>query len=239
MVVVALLLLVSTLYVSFVELDSFHTHILLVDSSRVPATKISLIRNVFVSNRDRNPYVKDNATEIEVINNIGYNHKSAGFGFGDAATTVNLIKNYFKHGPDSHSRPSCYLYDDTATLTNVYLQGNIDTEYRCDATSGDETDICHKTGNAIVQPGDVALSPVFVGSGFAELDANLVPFTTSYEAGAIHPSRDFIDTRIFDTINIAAADCSGDLGSGAIISSVSSVGGYPAVLDVPPPMDSE
>lgn len=209
------------------------------DSGTAPPSQISLLRNVFISNRDRNPYVKDGATGIEVINNFSYNHKGAALGFGSSGTTLNAIKNYYKHGSDSILRPSCYLKPNSgASLSNIHLDGNIDTKFRCDSLLGEETDICHKESNAAVSPDDISSVPVFAGSGFVAVDAGLVPGDIFPEVGAIHPVRDSIDTRILDTANIGATDCN-DLGTGVIISSVGSVGGFPTITLISPPLDSE
>eukprot|EP00567_Pseudictyota_dubia_P008425 CAMPEP_0197439364 /NCGR_PEP_ID=MMETSP1175-20131217/6123_1 /TAXON_ID=1003142 /ORGANISM="Triceratium dubium, Strain CCMP147" /LENGTH=676 /DNA_ID=CAMNT_0042969271 /DNA_START=77 /DNA_END=2108 /DNA_ORIENTATION=- len=208
-------------------------------STYAAPSKISLLRNVFISNRDRNPYVKSGATEIEVINNFGYNHKSAAFAFADDGTSVHVINNYYKHGHDSHSRASCYLHADGASLSTVYLSGNIDTCYRSDASQGGETEFCHKEGNSPVAAGEVANAPVFTGSGFTSsmIEASNVPGDLFPSVGAIHPSRDSIDERILSTANIDVLTCN-DKGNGAVISDVNEVD-YPPIQNVQSPADAD
>uniref|UniRef100_A0A7S1UWQ8 Pectate lyase C n=1 Tax=Grammatophora oceanica TaxID=210454 RepID=A0A7S1UWQ8_9STRA len=209
-------------------------------SGTVAPKRISMYRNVFANNRDRNPRIADAATEVEIINNYGYNWRSAGFTFSDAITTAHAINNAYKHGPDSQNRQSFYLHD-LVTTNDVYLDGNIDSCFRPDASMGSETDVAHQENNEAVATSDISSSVIFSGSGITELvDASSVADAIFPTVGAIHPARDSIDTRILSTANHGTWSCA-DKGTGTIITSVDDTGDfYPDGSGAPSaPVDSD
>ena len=214
----------------------------LIGTDAAPPSNITMYRNAFISNEDRNPKVKDSATDIEVINNFAYNWKSDGMGVDvGGSSAINSINNYYRHGPDTIDRQAFYL---NTGAHSVFLSGNVENCYRPDAAAGAETDVAHGAGNGPVDPAIIVGTPAFAVSGLIPMTADLVPAAVIQDVGAMHPQRDEVDERILATLADGGSEraCVGgnvNLGSGSIIASVAAVGGYPAVATPPPPLDTD
>jgi len=200
-----------------------------------PPSNITFYRNAFLNNKDRNPKIKDNATNIELINNFGYNWKASGLGIDKGGRSkINVINNYYKHGPNRIKRQAFYLQPGKH---KIYLSGNIDNCYRPNANTGKETDVAHGRKNGPVDPTIITKKPAFKGTGIRPIPANQVPNKILSTVGAIHPTRDTIDTRIINTIQKSGktVNCPNgqkiDLGKGKVIKTEKEVGGYPTITN--------
>ncbi len=204
-----------------------------------PPSNITFYRNAFLNNKDRNPKVKDNSTNVELINNFGYNWKASGLGTDEGgSSSINAVNNYYKHGADRLDREAFYLQPGSH---KVYLSGNIDNCYRPDANTGNETDVAHGQNNGPVDTSIISDSPVFEGSGINPIPAAQVADDVLASVGAIHPVRDSIDTRIINTIQDSGNTLSCpngriiDLGKGKVIFTENEAGGYPAITGAAAP----
>lgn len=190
----------------------------------VTAPNTTFFQNAFFSNADRNPKIR--SLNVEVINNLGYNWKASGLGVSDSlSSTVHGINNFYVHGPESLDRPAFYLKENGAGSQSIYLSGNIDSRFRPDPNHGDEWDVAHGYESAMRSP-----VLVFEPSGVSPIPADQVPAKVLAEVGAITPERDSIDQRILNTL---ASD------TGAFLLSQDDVGGYPPIVSLPVPVDSD
>jgi len=173
------------------------------------ATRVTIAKNLFAHNNARHPLVKDNSSQIEIINNYVYN-------YGTEATTVNsdtsnhIIKNFYREGVNSLNRPPVYLKPGSAS----WLKGNIGF-YR-ESNDLPESDIAHGTSTGI---GTISTAPLFTPSGVDELNASNVLDYLVENVGAMWPQRDLSDERIIDTVLNR---------TGQLIDRVGEVGGYPS-----------
>ncbi|HYN89115.1 MAG TPA: hypothetical protein VER55_11320 [Ardenticatenaceae bacterium] len=92
---------------------------------------VTVVRNLFMSNRNRNPYVKINKSQI--INNIVYNWQYLATQIAGGMTT-DIIGNLYKAGPDSGTRSEvvCRLVSDWTDCNfgppgnpSIYIAGNV------------------------------------------------------------------------------------------------------------------
>ena len=187
------------------------------------AVRVSVIRNVFAHNVDRNPFIQGiNATlpnqSIEVVNNYVYNFTAAGTTV--AHSRVHLVNNFYRPGVNTTiDRPPVYLQ----TQHTSYLRGNLG-HYRPTDTRR-QADIAHGKGVAHVRT-----RSLFAGSGVSKTHASHLLEYALANAGARWPRRDRVDTRILNTVKN---------GTGKAIHRVSQVGGYPSYRRGSPPRDSD
>ena len=100
--------------------------------------RISLLRNLFAHNRDRNPDVKGTSIgPVEIVNNVFFNPRSEFGEFYDdeGDLRVNYIGNTALSGPSTRKSSAPYAVDirndDSPTFdAMVYVQGNIDGNHR-------------------------------------------------------------------------------------------------------------
>ncbi len=127
----------SSLFAEAIETNGESFGYLLGTDAGSPPRNVTFYRNAFFSNKDRNPKIKDSATDIEVINNFGYNWVADGMGVSDEGSSdVNSINNYYRHGPDTIDREAFYL---RLADHDVYLSGNI---HHCGLRSSGCADSC-------------------------------------------------------------------------------------------------
>jgi hypothetical protein len=193
--------------------------------------RISLLRNLFAHNRDRNPDVKGTAIgPVEIVNNVFYNPKSQFGEFYDdeGDLRINYIGNTALSGPSTRrTRPpyAVEIHNDRSPTFDamVHVRGNIDGRHR---RSGSEPD------ELVVRPDDRAhLAP----EPFLPLTVETLAPEAALErvlanAGATLPTRDRLDRQVVeDVIN----------RTGHVIGDPADAGGWPSLSSGPVPVDSD
>jgi len=170
--------------------------------------KVSLYRNLYVSNKTRNPKVKG---KNEFVNNVVYNWGNAGNTYGhsvsgdayimggsEGVSEVNIINNYFVGGPLTPTSKTTPFSRGTGTF-NVYGAGNYFDNNQNGVLDGTEVPF-NETG----YPG--ITGDAFKGVPFAYPLAN--PTQTAEQAfqwildsvGACYPRRDPVDAQIIGDV---------------------------------------
>lgn len=148
--------------------------------------RISVLRNVFVSNFWRNPQIEACAG-AEVINNLIYNYGPGGILVSGGPSQVDIIGNVLIPGPDTvnaGTRAAIELKD--ATPGSAYYLSDNETHLGRDAARG--------AGLALVAQAPLVLPQ----SGTPVLPAQRVRSLVLSEAGARLPRRDQIDARLIE-----------------------------------------
>ncbi|MFW6351374.1 MAG: pectate lyase [Bacteroidota bacterium] len=91
--------------------------------------EVSLIRNVLAFNDDRNPTIRGDSREVEVINNLIYNSASHAIYLGSRgprnySVNVLLKGNHYITGPDNMNRYLLSVHDHVADSLNVFWSDN-------------------------------------------------------------------------------------------------------------------
>jgi hypothetical protein len=193
--------------------------------------RISLVRNLFAHNRDRNPDVKGTGIgPVEIVNNLFYDPRSA-FGefydhFGDLR--INYIGNTALSGPSTRSGPVPYAVDIRNRFSEtsdalVYVQGNIDGTYRASGSEPEELVVEPEARRYLVpQPFQPQMAEAL------EPEAALAWVLA--HAGATAPARDRLDRQVVEEV----------VGrSGRVISDPADAGGWPELQAGPAPQDSD
>jgi pectate lyase len=193
--------------------------------------RISLLRNLFAHNRDRNPDVKGTSIgPVEIVNNVFYNPKSQFGEFYDVSgdLVVNYIGNNALSGPSTRRTRvphAVEIHNDRSPTfdARVHVRDNIDGRHR---RSGFEPD------ELVVRPDDRAyLAP----EPFQPLTVEALAPEAALErvlanAGATSPTRDRLDRQVIeDVIN----------RTGHIIGDPADAGGWPSLSSGPVPVDSD
>jgi pectate lyase len=193
--------------------------------------RITLLRNLFAHNRDRNPDVKGTSIgPVEIVNNVFYDPKSQ---FGefydiDGDLRVNYIGNTVISGPSTRRTRVPYaveIHNDYSSTFDamVYVRGNVDGAHRSGESEPDEL---------VVRPGDrLWLAPApFAPLTVEALDAEAARAFVLANAGATRPARDSLDRRaIDDVIN----------RSGRVVNDADEAGGWPRLNSGPVPVDAD
>lgn len=196
-------------------------------------THISIVKNLFASNMQRNPEVRA-GQEIEIVNNYIYNYGLAhtamfiGAGTGGALeTTVHAIGNVFDPGPDTPNYKVPIALSTMGKGSGVFLSDNLWTKIGTDS-AGNQSQL----KLAWDQGGMKYLTdkPVFTGSNIKILDSQDVKAYVLANAGASPYQRDSVDARI-----IASTDDK----TGRIVDSVAEAGGSAANVAVRHALDSD
>jgi pectate lyase len=191
--------------------------------------RISLLRNLFAHNRDRNPDVQGTSIgPVEIINNVFYDPISQFGEFYDIAGDLraNYIGNTVMSGPSTRRSDVPYaleiLNDYSPTFdAMVYVRGNIDGAHRSGASEPEEL---------VVHPGGrqwLARAP-FLPVTVEAMDAEAARAFVLANAGATRPARDTLDRQaIEDVIN----------RSGRVVDDAEEAGGWPSLSSGPVPAD--
>lgn len=200
--------------------------------------RISLVRNVFASNDDRNPLMGCGAP-YELINNIGYNGYQVGASMAlREGTRVNFIGNVYLAGP--MHRPSRYqviVYgadDGPLVPESIFVRDNLTPR----ADPGDDWAVMGWGG---IHGGDYNGSPlpetVRAATPFEMSDAPAAPIPAAElvdrllpTVGASLPQRDAVDARVVEDIRN---------GTGGLIDDPSEVGGWPELAAGTAPADAD
>ncbi|MCA0939992.1 hypothetical protein LCM08_24745 [Salipiger pacificus] len=87
------------------------------------SSNVSIIGNLLVSNKFRNALIKDDAKNIEFINNVIYNYGNEGL-VAAGASTVHVIGNTFIKGEDSSGREAIRFIGSTGEAA-YYVSDNV------------------------------------------------------------------------------------------------------------------
>jgi len=196
---------------------------------------ISLIRNLFAHNLDRNPYLR--STKAAIVNNLIYNAKEPAAGIQPkyGPIEVSFVGNVIKPGPDSGSTSGCIAwlvgynndFYNNGSGSKIYTKDDI--TFNCDKYSGewvgvlDPNNYRHVSGLKVISP------PVWPPN-LKILNSEDVEKYVLANAGARPFDRDAVDLRIINDVKN---------GTGRIIDSPKDVGGWPVlaknkkVLDIP------
>ena len=193
--------------------------------------RITLLRNVFAHNRDRNPDVKGTGIgPIEIVNNLFYNPRSQFGEFYDlaGALRINYIGNTVLSGPSTRRTEVPHavevLNDYSSTFdVMVYVRDNIDAKHRRTPTDPDELAV-HPDSRAWLAPRPFQPLSVEALGAAAARDVVLA------NAGATQPARDGLDQRaIDDVVN----------RTGRVVDQPAEAGGWPLLHSGPVPTDAD
>lgn len=200
--------------------------------------RVSLVRNVFAHNDDRNPLMGC-AHPYELINNVGYNGYQVGAAMAlSEGTRVNFVGNVYLAGP--MHRPSRYQVivsgSDGGPLVpeSIYVRDNL-------TPRADPSDDWAVMGWGGVHGGDYNGSPlpesVRALTPFEMSDAPAEPIPAAElvdrllpTVGASRPLRDAVDARVVEDIRS---------GTGRLIDHPSEVGGWPELASGAPLPDAD
>lgn len=190
------------------------------------AKNISIHRNLFAHNNERNPLMKG-GTKTEVINNIIYNWGSAGTRINDYEDTgnnfTNVVNNYYKSGPNSGNEKGISI--DSRNIPAgpfAYIVGN----------SFNGTVPSNPWDSAYVDASmqHRSTGPAFPLSNVTVQEANTMYASVVNGAGALVPARDSIDSRVVQEVQT---------GTGGMVNSQNDVGGWPSFPTGMYPTDSD
>ncbi len=186
--------------------------------------KVSFIRNLWISNKSRNPKAKGT---IRYVNNVVYNWGGTGFVGGHSAANhyADLINNYFIKGPSS-TGPFAGQF--TATDC-IYQSGNwidLNCDGRLDGLPALPEDFARTKGPSLqVAPG-VSGEPPWTP------DSAAVACEEILRAAGASMHRDAVDNRLI-------ADLASFGTRGQIISDPEDMGGFGVITGGPPPKDTD
>lgn len=163
--------------------------------------RISLLRNLFAHNRDRNPDIKGTRIgPIEIVNNVFYNPRSQFGEFYDIAGPfrVNYIGNVALTGPSTRRTNRPYAFDITNDFSPtfdglVHVRDNIDSSHRPDGSGAEEL---------VVSPDDrrwLAAAP-FPPLTVEPLAVEVARDRVLANAGVTRPVRDGLDQRAIEDV---------------------------------------
>jgi hypothetical protein len=193
--------------------------------------RISLVRNLFAHNRDRNPDVKGTGSgPIEIVNNVFYNPNSQFGEFYDdeGDLRINYIGNTALSGPSTRREEPPYaveIYNDRSPDFDVmvHVRDNIDGHHRRNDSEPDEL---------VVRPdGRGYLSPEpFLPLAAEALASEVALERVLAQVGATAPMRDRLDRQaVDDVIN----------RTGQVIDDPAEAGGWPDLRSGPAPADRD
>ncbi|MDN5203135.1 T9SS type A sorting domain-containing protein [Fulvivirgaceae bacterium BMA10] len=190
-------------------------------------TNISVLKNLFAHNVQRNPNV--NGATGELINNVIYNWGGRGVTLDDVSQ-LNVIGNYAKSGVNSKKNQGYMMISGqggTPVSKAIYVDGNYHSDYRTNPDTGNEWDIF--AGNAS-ESQYRKTQPHSFNQGTSILTAFEAYDQVLAEAGA-SLFRDAVDDRIVN-------DAKNKTGTNNI-TSPASVGGWPSIAMGTPYQDTD
>ena len=196
-------------------------------------SQISVLRNLFASNMDRNPEVRA-GQEIEIINNYIYNPGKVGdvIGVGGGTngtltTSAAIIGNVIDFGPSSTGKVQAPIaLEKMGVGSAVYIYDNAVRNAAGDLVEPDQGTLIMNLGG-----GHHAVSGhSFVGSHVTLLNTGDILAYMMKNVGASANDRDSIDAGILDYVLN---------GGGRIVNSVADAGGFIESVSVRPAVDSD
>lgn len=204
--------------------------------------------NLFAHHSSRNPRFAGNETpacdNLDYRNNVIYNW---GFNsaYGGEAGKINMVGNYYKAGPATKSSVRNRIVDITGTEGRWYVDGNYVDGYPAITADNWAGGVQGAYSYATYVKSDSIFPFVEINEQSAEAAYELV----LANAGAILPVRDPIDTRIIAEVDGGYATFDGtgyeekqNLDTNVvrgIIDSQTEVGGWPELVSLDPPEDSD
>jgi hypothetical protein len=193
--------------------------------------RITLLRNLFAHNRDRNPDVKGTSIgPVEIVNNVFYDARSQFGEFYDSEgdLRINYIGNTVIGGPSTRREPAPYaveFYNDfnPAHDAMAYVRDNIDAKHRRKPSAPDEL---------VVRPDDRAwlVTEPFQPLTVAALPAAAARAFVLANAGATRPARDSLDRRAIEDVSDR---------TGRVLSDPEDAGGWPSSRPAIGPVDPD
>jgi len=195
--------------------------------------RISLVRNLFAHNRDRNPDVKGTAMgPVEIVNNVFYNPGSQ---FGEfyevsGALVVNYIGNTALSGPSTRRSEPPYAVEirndfSEAFDARAYVRDNLDDRHRRSRSDAEELKVRPDGRDYLAAEPFLPLTVEALAP-----EAALERVLADADAGATAPTRDALDRHVIeDVIN----------RTGHVIGDPAEVGGWPSLSSGPVPVDSD
>jgi len=193
--------------------------------------RISLVRNLFAHNRDRNPDVNGTSIgPIEVVNNVFYDPRSEFGEFYDVSgdLRLNYIGNVALGGPSTRRSEPPYAVDIKNHYSPtfdalVHVRDNIDGDHRPRPSDPEEL---------VVRP---EARRYLAPQPFLPLTVEALPAEAALErvlasAGATAPRRDALDQQAVDDVIDR---------TGHVIDDPTEVGGWPLLRSGPVPADSD
>jgi Ca2+-binding RTX toxin-like protein len=196
-------------------------------------TNISVIKNLFANNMDRNPEVRA-GQNIEIINNYtydaGYGQHTIAVGAGNngtLVTTVAVVGNVVEAGKSTQKNAAPVALSAMADGSGVYISDNVWTKLTADAQGNNSQ--AALTGN--LGGGQYAsATAIFAGSKVNILDSTQVKAYVLANVGANAGHWDAIDQAVLNgVVN----------GTGTIIDSVAQAGGPQAQVAVQAAVDTD
>jgi pectate lyase len=193
--------------------------------------RISLVRNLFAHNRDRNPDVKGTSIgPVEIVNNVFYDPMSQFGEFYDdeGDLRINYIGNTALSGPSTRRTKvphAVEIWNDRSPTYDVmvYVRDNIDGRHRRSGWEPDELVVLPDHRRYLAPE---PFSPLTVEALAAEAALERVVA----HAGATAPTRDPLDRQVVeDVVN----------RTGHVISDPAEVGGWPSLGSGAVPVDSD
>lgn len=198
--------------------DGYHSRGLLIGDH---CNNITIFQNLFAHNNRRNPVVKGDTKNIDIINNVIYNwgaNKGFGAHFSDrensGPTQTNIVNNYLIKGPNKGS--NFFYFDRMHKKSRVLVRGN-----RGDI---DEKKYRNKSRYPLIIDGAYSKRNIPTSKTGSTVDKIL------QNVGAFVPARDKVDQRVINEVKSK---------KGKIINSPSDVGGYPRIVAGTPYRDSD
>ena len=139
-------------------------------------SRVTVVGNLLAHNRHRNPSIKDDAREIEFVNNLAYNWGPNGLQAD--GVSLHVLGNAYIAGPNTVPREAIRL-NANDTTGRYFMADNL---------------------AEITFPHLVQSRTVFRGSGVEVIPAAEVEAKVLATAGARHPDLDAIDKRILKTV---------------------------------------
>lgn len=180
--------------------------------------EIAILNNLYAHNKDRNPLFKGGARGV-VVNNYIYNPGVAAVKFGLVDSEwlgyvkdtgkMTVVGNYLKYGPSTSSIAFCNIGNGPC---EVYLSNNLALDRLGNPVTDYKGDVTKRVYVKPVWNDNIRVTPA------TEVQQNIVR-----NAGARPWDRDDIDKRILQEALT---------GTGSIIDSESTVGGYPTYQTV-------
>ena len=183
-------------------------------------SRVTMVNNVLALNGWRNPLIRDDCTDVMVVNNLLYGTRGATtdqINFGsrgalDLAMRASVVGNSFIPGPGVRPVNTVSINPDAPSSISLYQSNNLGPL----ASPTDPWAVVYTGGRQVSSI--AAGSPPIWSPGLVPMDASYVePYTLQY-AGARPADRDPVDYRIIESIRAR---------TGAIIDSQSQVGGWP------------
>jgi len=196
----------------------FHSRGLLIGDH---ATNVTIFQNIFAHNNRRNPMVKGDTKNIDIINNVIYNwgnYKGFGTNFSDiensGPTFTSIINNHYIKGPNSGD--NYFYFDKLNKNSRILINGN----------SGDLSERAYR--NKSKYP--FVIDGAFNSNNISLRKINDTVGSLLQNSGAFVPVRDKVDKRIINEVKTK---------TGKIINTVAEVGGYPRLNGGTPFRDSD